>query len=256
MTPNRDHMTGYWPCLDPVEVQNTPEHDTPQFTCDLRGCTRSFASKGNLVRHQKLHSSERKFPCPAQECRYSFTRKDKLIDHLRAGHEEETLFLCTSPNCRALLTRDVLPLHVSALRQMVKYRQCPLPKCSFRVPTSSCGKLQQHLLDDHTLQGRRLSASVLASKGYHYESADIICPMCADASPFETHDEFRVHVSTSHCPHRARLTEDELRADPPFYFHGCKDTSDALRKHRRTVLSLLSPFQGHPIWEDIKRCPQ
>lgn len=249
-------MTGYWPCPDPVEVQNMPEDDTPQFTCDFRGCTRSFASKGNLVRHQKLHGGERKFPCPAQECRYSFTRKDKLIDHLRAGHEEETLFLCTRPNCRALLTRDVLPLHGFELGQMVNYRQCPLPKCSFRVPASSCGKLQQHLLDDHTLQGRKLSASVLASKGYHYESADIICPMCADASTFKTHEEFRVHALVNHCPYHARPTEEKLRADPLRYYSGFTDTPDELRKHRRTVLGLLFCFELHPVWEDIKRCPQ
>ena len=35
------------------------------------------------------------------------------MGHMRAGHDEETLFACLARGCHALLTKDILPLHAT-----------------------------------------------------------------------------------------------------------------------------------------------
>lgn len=181
---------------------NTPHSGTTAdvdqgLSCDHSECSSVFKRKGDLTRHKKLHGQTRNFRCMAQECRFSFTRNDKLMDHIRAGHDEEDLFAC--PNCSMLLTRDILslhrhgrPLHTSIdYSSLNRFRQCPLPRCNFRTRTSHSGldSLRDHLLKDHDPKGRKMYASLLASRGYDHESANIVCPICTEGTAFNEHKE-------------------------------------------------------------------
>lgn len=254
------------------DLEAEPEH-IPAFYCDFSGCKRGsfpYKHKGDLNRHKKKsHKCERHFRCAALECNYSFTREDKLRDHIRAGHDDETLFACLEQDCQALLTRDLLIVHKGTRLSrgsdtMSTVRQCPLPKCSFRVRFGRFARvfpaldaLQQHLLDCHDVKGRKRLAPLLEERGYHYESANVVCSVCPEFSDFETHEDFRVHFLLNHCLHPNMPTEGQLRAGERFWWGLCETAGiDKLREHRRTVLSLFPDFRSHPVWEDIERCPQ
>ena len=59
--------------------------------------------------------------------RRPFTWKDKLVDHMRAGHDVDTLFDCPKPDYGATFIRDVLPLHIQEFAYIQKHRRCPMP---------------------------------------------------------------------------------------------------------------------------------
>jgi hypothetical protein len=246
----------------------------PDLVCNHPKCSsKVFKRKGDLTRHKLLHEEKREFSCMAQECNRKFTRNDKLMDHIRAGHEAEELFACTNPRCSMLLTRDVLPLHRhSRFQTLADYyslsrnRQCPLPRCSFRTRTSSSGldRLRGHLLKDHDPKGRKMYASLLASRGYDHESANIVCPICTEGTAFNEHREFGFHFLEMHCPNLSAVSSDP-RCDPQI----CRalegrvflwlweqqkwgTITNEQRKHRRTILSLLPVFGDHPVWNDIR----
>ncbi len=203
------------------------------------------------------------FPCPAKECRFSFTRNDKLLDHIRTGHGDEALFSCPDPDCDVLLTKDYLPLHNHCFVSANSYRGFPMPRCSFRVRVSALDSIQQHLLEKHDTKGRKRSASFLHARGYNYEFADIVCPICPDRHLFAIHDEFKKHLLNTHCgsyehcspgkvmhncvwKYPLQWRSDEVRA--------YNSVPDELHKYRRTMLSLFPDFSKHPVWEDIKKC--
>ena len=235
------------------------------LVCDHPSCgSKVFKHKGDLTRHKKLHEQKRNFPCMARECSFTFTRNDKMMDHIRAGHEAEDLFAC--PGCSMLLTRDILPLHRHQFRFLNKYRQCPFPKCNFRTRTSSSAmdSLRDHLLKDHGPKVRKTYASLLASRGYDHESANIVCPVCTEGTAFDEHKKFGLHFLEMHCPN---LSADDLdpwcdrKVHPVFEGRSCEQQgwgtiTDEQRKHRRTIFSLLPAFGGHPVWNDIRygRC--
>lgn len=239
------------------------DESTP-FFCDHPDCRKAFKRKGDLTRHQKLHRGERSFTCTAQECRYSFTRKDKLVDHMRRGHDVDTLFTCPMVGCNIALTRDILNLHCLAdYIKMGGYRQCPLPKCNFRTRVSALDALQRHSIERHDLKGRQRFAIILADHGYDYEFADVVCPVCPEGTVFGTHGEFQDHFLIHHCQHPSRLPEYEL-CNPTAesaelylfnFIRECEAASDEIREHRRTILSLWPKFQCHPVWNDIRGCP-
>ena len=231
-----------------------------------------FKRKADLTRHNKLHERKRNFRCMAQECRFSFTRNDKLMDHIRAGLEAEDLFACHNPDCSILLTKDLLPLHHQVRHyastnydSLNRYQQCPLPRCNFRTRTStSClDRLRDHLLEDHNPKGRKMYASLLASRGYHHESANIVCPICTEGTAFSEHKEFAFHFLEMHCPNSSAVNSDP-RSDPKTneaveeehysYWFPWGTITNEQRKHRRTILSLLPGFRYHPVWTDDKHC--
>ena len=220
-------------------------------------------SKGNLSRHQKSHAGTRQFRCPALQCEYTFTRKDKCMDHIWAGHDDDTVFNCAKPDCHVSVTRDVLYMHLGSNFVGVQYyRQCPLPKCSFRTLTSTLDTLQQHLLEKHDTKGRKRFATTLANRGYDHESAKVLCPLCPEGTVFENHGDFQSHFIINHCPHPQMRSEEDLRSlanDPwwgsEYYLRECSPIPDEVREHRRTILSVWPSFEAHPVWEDVKRCP-
>lgn len=194
--------------------------------CNFPDCKRDslpYKQKNNSNRHKKSHEQKRRFKCTVLECNNSFTREDKLRDHIRAGHDYETIFACPQRDCQALLTKDLMCMHTynidwpgNDLTQ--RLRQCPLLKCSFYVRyvrfSNSSGRLdtlRQQLLDNHDIKGRKRFASLLADRRYHHESADKLCPICPDFSSFKSHEEFRIHFLVDHCSYPNMPTELQLR---------------------------------------------
>ncbi len=67
-------------------------HDKEKpFTCFL--CKKSFSEKGNLVKHQTIHTAAMKHQC--HFCKYTFAAKNSLQEHLRCRHSNETPYKCT-----------------------------------------------------------------------------------------------------------------------------------------------------------------
>lgn len=263
------------------------------FTCTHPEChSKSFKRKGDLTRHQKLHEAQqRKFSCNARDCRKSFTRKDKLGDHIRAGHDEETVFTCPVPGCQVFLTKDTLSLHLGykyarafTYSDTNSYRQCPIPKCGFHLRLHRYGSpesidaLPRHIRDSHDIHVRKRFASLLANRGYHYETGSPFCPICPNANIFDSHTEFKEHVVDDHlgC---FRIPNDSEPASKsywysPFYRYRMSDSGALwhknadvrsgcrvyeaipriLHEHRRTILSLWPDFAEYPVWEDITKC--
>src|SRR5690242_20748761 len=101
------------------EIDDQAAKEDVRLACDHTKCSKTSKRRGDLVRHQNLHAGLKGFPCTAQECGFSFTRNDKLHDHVRAGHDCETLFACPRRNCPALLTRDILSMHARSEERRV-----------------------------------------------------------------------------------------------------------------------------------------
>jgi len=160
-----------------------------------------------------------------------------------------------------------------------QHRQCPLPKCSFLVrfrhwrlelDLPELDALQQHLLDSHDAEGRKRFASLLAHRGYHYETADVLCPVCPEINVFKTHAELKTHIVGSHfgcfrqtnagewTPYKSEGFFGEAfwyrDANVPGGWRVYKASPSELHEHRRTILSLWPVFSEFPVWADIKEC--
>ncbi|XPS79249.1 hypothetical protein M3J09_011235 [Ascochyta lentis] len=266
----------------------------PTFVCHVPRCRlKTFKRRAELTRHELTHANKRHFPCLAQDCKYAFTRKDKRVDHMRAGHDKETLFVCPTPNCLAVLTQDTLPLHVQQLAYTQKHRSCPIPRCKLGLivgPQSSLDLLQDHLKNDHDARGRAKFVGLLLDRGYDHTSLQVICPVCPDNGGFDHHADFYRHFLIYHipkdascplCPGKGAMSPEEVeihyqhqkydveqhttKALPTMaqgYGNGiackalrsCEVVPEEVRKHCRTVLSLWPDFEDHPVWSDIKGC--
>jgi len=56
---------------------------SPQITCPVEGCARTFTTKLSLRRHRYIHDPSLRVHCHI--CQKSFGRKDKLSEHLKQG---------------------------------------------------------------------------------------------------------------------------------------------------------------------------
>jgi hypothetical protein len=180
--------------------------ETSTWKCAIDGCNSvTFKRYTELLRHQKKHKATREFSCAALQCRRTgsngFTRKDKLIDHMLAGHTEEDVFACPSPDCAVNLTRDMMTLHThrdTPARRLGLYRVCPMPKCSFRIHAwrKPLDELRRHVTEQHQREGRKTFAGMLKRRGYEPIAVDVVCPLCAHAS--QSHEQFQVHLVGAH----------------------------------------------------------
>jgi hypothetical protein len=250
-----------------------------RLVCSVTGCHKSYKRRAEWSRHALTHTKTRDFRCSGQNCRKPFTRKDKLVDHMRAGHEVDALFTCLRPGCEVLLTLDILPIHVQEFAYMQKHRKCPMPRCKFSITdvgSRSLDNLQAHLRKAHDTRGRQKFADTLATRGYNFEHAEVICPLCPEASLFKCHEDFCEHFVVEHCPDVSERFIDienfdeqgEMRMKEvfPSLFRGygngntlramreCKVVTDEVRIHCRTILSLWPDFEDHPVWGSLKTC--
>ncbi|KAJ4380019.1 hypothetical protein N0V86_004326 [Didymella sp. IMI 355093] len=142
--------------------------------------------------------------------------------------------------------------------------------------SKSLDNLQVHLREVHDTRGRKKFADVLAARGYHFEHAEILCPLCPDCTLFEYHEEFYKHFVVDHRPdvsepfvdivesfekdqrqtrkifpslHRGYGNGNALRA-----LRECKLVTDEVKVHCRTILSLWPDFEDHAVWSSFKGC--
>ncbi|KAJ4340454.1 hypothetical protein N0V87_002438 [Didymella glomerata] len=140
----------------------------------------------------------------------------------------------------------------------------------------SLDNLQAHLREAHDTRGRQKFADTLATRGYNFEHAEVICPLCPEASLFKCHEDFCEHFVVEHCPDVSERFIDienfdeqgEMRMKEvfPSLFRGygngntlramreCKVVTDEVRIHCRTILSLWPDFEDHPVWGSLKTC--
>lgn len=256
----------------PLEQISVPCPPKPRHRCLFPGCGKSYGRKPDLRRHAKSHDIVAvRFTCPAQYCRMKFTRLDKLRDHMLGGHEDDTLFCCTKRDCSMLLTRDLYANHTewsypgfdNTGGSMLWARTCPMPQCGFRIGSLRHCKhdldgLRLHLLEEHDNKGRMSCATVLEQKGFQFDTGNYNCSLCPQIVSFTTQKEFARHFYHTHlgdCKINHTTDPDAICS---LYFGsriGTGVTSDAIRRHRRTLLFVL-PELGwlSGLWEDIK-CP-
>lgn len=61
--------------------------------CDSSGCEKAFDTHFKLIRHRRIHSSERPYLCPY--CERSFLRKDHLTSHVHIHSHSRTRQHCS-----------------------------------------------------------------------------------------------------------------------------------------------------------------
>ena len=251
------------------------------FTCDFRGCkSKPFSSKADLRRHQLAHDTKIWYSCAAENClrkgKKGFYRADKLNDHMLAAHDNDTLCACPDNlhlerKCVGLiLTRDIMAIHaehthgIKSLRLNL-YRDCPLPKCPYRIYHAygnggSLDPLQEHLINKHDATGRKKFTDRIRERGYDAATGEIICPICLGKARFADHSSFHHHFFAAHFDGPATGV-DESGNILPSYRHveltgealrSCTFVPDGVRQCRRTILSLWPKFSEHPVWEDVK----
>lgn len=108
------------------------------FRCTFPGCGREFMLKGNLKRHQNIHSGDRKFAC--KQCDRAFFRKADLEVHYRV-HTGEKPYTCKHQHCDKrfarrsdLLSHERTHLYV-ALARVFSIRLIP---CSYVLCVCVC----------------------------------------------------------------------------------------------------------------------
>lgn len=277
--PSLDQSVMTWATADqPYEDIQSDElirNRTTLHTCHVTGCkARPFKRRGDLKRHSRKHEPQQIYICSAIDCdrrgTNGFTRRDKLFDHMLAGHDETTIFVCSA--CKLHVPRDLMPAHTpSNSGNLAYYRTCPLPRCSFKVHAGgyngstyveALNGLQAHLSQKHDVKARLCFADLLKQRGYDAETCSIICPICVPGYGFPNHQAFYEHFMGSHflgpvcgehadamcscfCPGRL----------PSWRFAKSTLVPEEVRRHCRAILRVLPDFKQHPVWADIK-CSQ
>jgi hypothetical protein len=258
-----------------------PRAHKPSFTCDFQGCkSKTFSSKADLRRHKLTHDTKTWYSCAAKDCsrkgKKGFYREDKCVDHMIAAHDNDTLYACPDDHygrakCGgAILTRDVIAVHAKGtdrtLSHLNEYRDCPLPKCPYRIYLGRKGKsldaFQAHLIGDHEAKGRENFARCIRERGYDAVTGDIICPACPGDARFADHSSFYHHFFADHFHGPATGINASNNIPPCLVFgqgyisiialESCTFVPVEVRQCRRTILSLWPIFKFYPVWEDIK----
>lgn len=258
--------------------------NTATFKCDWIGCkSKPCRTVYDLRRHKLIHDdTKERYSCMAHDCprkgNKGFYRADKLTDHILAAHDSDTLFTCPDEHYRVscggmVYSRDLMPLHIGysnrtetirCMRRMNEYRDCPLPKCPYRIylrrGDRSLDPLQRHLLEHHDSKGRSNFAGRILERGYDATTGEIVCPVCLERGKFSDHSKFYHHFFEAHY-HGPPVKVDATTTISPLSGWGNGDTEtlractlvpDEVRQCRRTTLSLWPHFENYPVWDDVK----
>lgn len=87
------------------------------YTCDVKGCQKSFYTLFEIKRHKKYHFDTRDFACPY--CSKKFHEANHLKVHIRT-HTGEKPYVC--PHCqKGFVTRTRCKQHIKLIHQGVGY---------------------------------------------------------------------------------------------------------------------------------------
>ena len=147
-TLNCDLCSEIWVSATVLEIHYTKDHGKQRFICDV--CFKSFAIKGNMLRHQKqihqgmerLDNKRRKNGCI--KCGYE---GPKMSNHWKLEHPGEELPIgCNECDYRTHskdnLKSHVKAMHTAVVREKVQCDQCP-------YSTKSVHHLERHIRDIH-----------------------------------------------------------------------------------------------------------
>ncbi|KAH7077337.1 hypothetical protein FB567DRAFT_535056 [Paraphoma chrysanthemicola] len=271
-TLNIDEVSGSEHLITTTSATTITVDNGANLTCDFDGCSSGpFKRRGELTRHKKTHGTQRMFSCTAKDCNrigsQGFVRKDKRNDHILAGHNDETTFICS--RCSLRLPRDLMGVHGYDGHGIKSYRTCPLPRCSFKVNVwgdARLDKLTVHLKEKHELKQRNNFAILLRQSGYDAQTCGVVCPICPGIGYFLKHEDFYEHFMQAHfhgtaCRqmkwdknHSATCTHDCFWRKPEYRLPTCTFIPDEVEQHRRTILRVWPDFTCHPVWDDIRNC--
>jgi len=116
-------------------------HPGPKpYTCDGKGCSKTFADSSNLLKHIRTHTMEKPYVCPFEGCWKSFAYSSILKEHINI-HFGAKPFICNFEGCgKSFAQNSNLRRH---MRLHTGERPYACDKCGKKYAQSS--NLKQHL---------------------------------------------------------------------------------------------------------------
>ena len=74
------------PSIPSMNTNSSSSSTEERFNCKI--CSRGFNTAGNLSRHKKVHTGEKKYKCQYPGCESKFARSDSCMQHYRTHANE------------------------------------------------------------------------------------------------------------------------------------------------------------------------
>ncbi|CAG2170777.1 unnamed protein product, partial [Oppiella nova] len=136
------HMRCQWPGCDQCIQSPTATHNKGRhMRCQWPGCDQTFAHKGLLTRHMKIHTAETVYRCECEGCDYITPYKANFVAHVKrhtSGHVSGQPFRCRHSGCDYTTESSVefknhtINSHSTATKPRGQYA-CDRQGCDYRA---------------------------------------------------------------------------------------------------------------------------